>query len=77
MLRVHIHVQKADGQLAFRGLVATPDGKKTYETSRMGTLTGGQSWLAVGLKRAVHVLPGRSLACMPCAEPLTLCQPLI
>jgi hypothetical protein len=33
-------VQKADGQLAFRGLVATPDGKKSYETSRTGGLTG-------------------------------------
>ncbi|EFN51453.1 hypothetical protein CHLNCDRAFT_33052 [Chlorella variabilis] len=30
---------KADGQLAFRGLVSTPDGKKMYETTRTGSLT--------------------------------------
>lgn len=32
-------LQKEDGQLAFRGLVSTPDGKKMYETTRVGSLT--------------------------------------
>ncbi|KAI3432617.1 hypothetical protein D9Q98_004163 [Chlorella vulgaris] len=31
--------RKEDGQLAFRGLVSTPDGKKMYETTRVGSLT--------------------------------------
>ena len=36
--------QNVDGQLAFRGLVSTPDGKKMYETSRTGALTGAIAW---------------------------------
>ncbi len=33
------HPQRnADGQLAFRGLVARPDGSKVFETSRVGGL---------------------------------------
>lgn len=29
----------ANGQLAFRGLVARPDGSKVYETSRVGAMS--------------------------------------
>ena len=31
------------GQLAFTGMVATVDGKKTYQTTRAGSLTGAQA----------------------------------
>jgi hypothetical protein len=47
-------LQKADGQLAFRGLVATPDGKKVYETARTGALTGG--FAASSFSTLCHVL---------------------
>jgi porphobilinogen deaminase len=40
-------LQKEDGKLAFRGLVSTPDGKKMYETTRVGSLTEADA-VAIG-----------------------------
>lgn len=33
-------LQNDNGQLAFNGLVSTPDGKKVYQTTRLGALSG-------------------------------------
>ncbi len=33
-------LQNEDSQLAFNGLVSTPDGKKVYQTTRLGALSG-------------------------------------
>ena len=34
--------QKEGDSLAFNGLVSTPDGKKVYQTTRAGSLTGAK-----------------------------------
>lgn len=40
-------LQNDNGQLAFNGLVSTPDGKKVYQTTRTGALSGAPALLCL------------------------------